>query len=62
MVTSVDIDEDVYARAIYHAPGLTKKALINLALKTFVKLHDQSRAKKLRGKLTWDGETYDDLR
>jgi Arc/MetJ family transcription regulator len=62
MVTSVDIDEDVLARARYYAPKISKKALIDLALKTFVKVHDQTRAKALRGKLVWDGEKYNDLR
>jgi len=60
---SVEIDEKLWARAFHcRAPSTTNRALIEEALRVFVKLHDQAKTKQLRGKLTWTGDDLKDLR
>jgi Arc/MetJ family transcription regulator len=60
MITSIEIDDKLWARAWSHrTPKMTKRAFIEEALRVYVKLHDQAKAKKLRGKLVWSGGVKD---
>jgi Arc/MetJ family transcription regulator len=56
MFTSVDLDNDLFARA-WSASGIkTKKALIEEALKVYLRLQEQAGVRGLRGKLVWEGD------
>ena len=63
MITSLEIDDKLWARAWqYRLPKATKRALIEEALRVYVRLHEQTGAKKLRGKLSWEAANLKDLR
>lgn len=56
MRTNVVIDDKLMAEAM-QASGLpTKKAVIEEALRTFVRLKSQGQIRNLRGKLHWEGD------
>lgn len=58
--TSVEIDEQVWARACpCFPPKTTVKKAINEALRTFGRLHQQAQVRALRGKLVWNGDLND---
>lgn len=55
MRTNIDIDDDLM-RSAQRATGLpTKKAVVEEALRLLVKLHRQTAIRKLRGKISWQG-------
>jgi len=54
--TSVDLDEGLFMKA-WGLSGLrTKKALLEEALRVYVRLHEQAEVRSLRGKLVWSGD------
>ena len=56
MRTNIVIDENLMDNAL-KATGLkTKKEVVELGLKTLVKLNQQAQIKQLKGKLKWDGD------
>lgn len=56
MRTNIVIDEKLMNDAL-KATGLkTKKEVVELGLKTLVRLNQQKQLKKLKGKLKWDGD------
>ncbi|MFN2292042.1 MAG: type II toxin-antitoxin system VapB family antitoxin [Anaerolineae bacterium] len=56
MRTNVVIDDELMSEAL-EATGLkTKKAVIDEALRTLVRLKRQERVRSLRGKLHWEGD------
>ena len=56
MRTNIVIDDRLMSDAL-KATGLkTKKEVVELGLKTLVKLERQKQIKELRGKLKWDGD------
>ena len=56
MRTNIVIDEKLMNDAL-KATGLkTKKEVVELGLKTLVKLNRQKQIKELKGKLKWDGD------
>lgn len=56
MRTNIVIDEKLMNDAL-KATGLkTKKEVVELGLKTLVRLNQQKQIKKLKGKLKWDGD------
>ena len=56
MFTSMDLDEELFKKA-WRLSGLrTKKAVVEEALRTLVRLHEQAGVRSLRGKLSWEGE------
>ena len=56
MRTNIAIDDKLMADAL-KATGLkTKKEVVELGLKTLVRLHQQEKIKGLKGKLKWDGD------
>lgn len=61
MRTNIEID-DKLMNDVLKATGLkTKKDVVELGLKTLIKLNKQENIKKLRGKLQWTGD-LDDMR
>lgn len=56
MRTNIVIDDKLMADAL-KATGLnTKKEVVELALKTLVRLKNQERIRNFRGKLSWEGD------
>ncbi len=56
MRTNIVIDEKLMNDAL-QATGLkTKKEVVELGLKTLVRLNQQKQIKELKGKLKWDGD------
>jgi Arc/MetJ family transcription regulator len=56
MRTNIVIDDKLMSDTL-KATGLkTKREAVELGLKTLLRLRQQSEIKKLRGKITWDGD------
>jgi Arc/MetJ family transcription regulator len=56
MRTNIVIDDKLMADTL-KATGLqTKREVVELGLKTLLRLRQQSEIKKLRGRVTWDGD------
>ncbi|MCW5636333.1 MAG: type II toxin-antitoxin system VapB family antitoxin [Rubrivivax sp.] len=61
MRTNIVIDDKLMA-ATLRATGLrTKREVVELGLRTLLRLRQQSEIKKLRGKITWEGD-LDEMR
>ena len=56
MRTNIDIDDELMARAMATTGLNTKKAVVDLALQTLVRLKAQERVRALRGQLHWQGD------
>lgn len=56
MRTNVVIDDELMAAALETTGLKTKKAVIEEALRTLVRLKAQERIRALRGKLQWEGD------
>jgi Arc/MetJ family transcription regulator len=56
MRTNVVIDETLMADAMKYTGLHTKKAVIEEALRTLVRLRSQERIRHLRGQLHWEGD------
>jgi Arc/MetJ family transcription regulator len=61
MRTNVVIEDQLIARAMESTGLKTKKAVIEEALRTLIRLKSQERARDLRGKLHWEGN-LDEMR
>lgn len=61
MLTNVTADRELIAQAMKCTGLKTKKAVIDEALRTLIRLKGQERARRLRGKLHWDGN-LDEMR
>lgn len=56
MRTNIVIDDKLMADTL-RATGLTtKKEVVELGLKTLLRLHQQAEIRKLRGRITWEGD------
>jgi Arc/MetJ family transcription regulator len=56
MRTNVVIDDELMAAARESTGLKTKKAIIEEALRTLVRLKAQEQVRSLRGKLRWEGD------
>lgn len=56
MRTNVVIDDELMAEALERTGLNTKKAVIEEALRTLVRLKKQERVRSLRGELQWEGD------
>jgi Arc/MetJ family transcription regulator len=55
MRTNIVLDDDLVKRAQQLTGIRTKREVIHAALRTLVRLQEQSMARELRGKLHWEG-------
>ena len=55
MRTNVEIDEQLMSEALGITGPKTKRAVIEEALRTLVRLKKQQQVRSLRGKLQWEG-------
>ena len=61
MRTNIEIDDELMNDALKVTGLKTKKDVVELGLKTLIKLEKQERIKKFRGQLKWTGD-LDDMR
>jgi Arc/MetJ family transcription regulator len=61
MRTNIVIDDKLMSTALKTSGLNTKKEVVEVALKLLVNVKNQSKLKKLRGKLQWEGD-LDELR
>lgn len=54
--TNVVIDDELMAEAMRITGLRTKRAVIEEALRTLVRLKSQEEVRRLRGKLQWEGD------
>jgi Arc/MetJ family transcription regulator len=55
MRTNIVLDDMLVKRAQKLTGIRTKREVVDVALRTLVRLHEQSSARALRGKLHWEG-------
>jgi Arc/MetJ family transcription regulator len=56
MRTNIDLDEGLVARGLIISGLRTKKELVNMALREFIRKNDQKKILELRGKIQWQGD------
>lgn len=56
MITSIELDDELFNRAWVLSGKKTKKAAVEEILRTYVRLHEQAQVRSLRGKLVWAGD------
>ena len=56
MRTSVIVDDELMTQAMKYTGLKTKKAVIEEALRTLIRLKAQEEVRSLRGKLRWEGD------
>jgi len=61
MRTNVVIDDELMSQAMKCTGLKTKRAVIEEALRTLIRLKSQEQVRTLRGKLRWEGD-LDELR
>ena len=61
MRTNVVIDDELMSQAMKYTGLKTKRAVIEEALRTLIRLKSQEQVRTLRGKLRWEGD-LDELR
>ena len=61
MRTNIDIDDQLMAEALRLTGIGTKREVVELALRTLLRVHQQQEIRNLRGKLNWQG-SLDEMR
>jgi Arc/MetJ family transcription regulator len=56
MRTNIVIDDKLMALALKASGAKTKRDAVELGLKTLLQLRRQGEAKRLKGKIAWEGE------
>ena len=56
MRTNIVIDDELMNQAISLSKNKTKKGVVEEALQLLIRFNKQLKIRKLRGKLTWDGD------
>jgi Arc/MetJ family transcription regulator len=56
MRTNIVIDDKLMARAQELSGIDTKRQVVDEALRLFIRINEQKTVRKLRGKLTWEGD------
>lgn len=56
MRTNIDIDDELLAEAQAVSGSATKKQAVQRGLELLVRLARQEEVRRLRGRLTWDGD------
>jgi Arc/MetJ family transcription regulator len=55
MRTNIDIDDDLMRRAMRSSGARTKRAAVEEGLRLLIQTRDQRSIRRLRGKVTWEG-------
>ena len=56
MRTNIYLDDELVSRGLLISGLRTKKDLVNLALREFIRKNDQKKILELRGKIHWQGD------
>lgn len=56
MRTNIVIDDGLMKEALAATGAKTKREVVELGLKTLVRIHQQKRIRRARGKLKWEGD------
>ena len=56
MRTNIDIDDRLMREALRRSGARTKRAVVDEALRLLVRTRRQSRIRRLRGKVAWEGD------
>jgi Arc/MetJ family transcription regulator len=56
MRTNIVLDAELVERAQQLTGIKTKRALVDEALRTLIRVHEQTAIRALRGKLRWEGD------
>lgn len=56
MRTNIEIDDTLMAEALKASGARTKREAVELGLKTLLQLRRQADARRLRGKVKWEGD------
>ena len=59
MRTNIVIDDQLMADALKATGIKTKREVVEMGLKTLIKLKQQEKIKAFKGKLSWDGNLED---
>jgi Arc/MetJ family transcription regulator len=54
MAMNVELDEDLMVRAMSLSSARTKKAVLEEALRAYIRYHEQKEVRDLRGRLRWE--------
>jgi Arc/MetJ family transcription regulator len=56
MRTTIEIDDRLMRRAMRTSKRRTKRAVVEAGLQLLVQTHSQTRIRRLRGKVRWEGD------
>jgi Arc/MetJ family transcription regulator len=56
MRTNIDIDDRLMREAMRRSGATTKKAAVEQALRLLVRTHAQTRIRRWKGKVQWEGD------
>ena len=56
MRTNIDIDDRLMRRAMRTSGARTKRAVVEEALRLLIQTRGQKNIRRLRGKVTWEGD------
>jgi Arc/MetJ family transcription regulator len=56
MRTNIDIDDNLMRQAMRSSGARTKRAVVEEGLRLLIRTSDQRTVRRLRGKVTWDGD------
>ena len=56
MRTNIEIDDKLMKDALRATGAANKREVVELGLKTLVRLRAQEKARSLKGKITWGGD------
>ena len=56
MRTRIEIDDKLMSEALRATGAKTRREAVELALRTVVRLNNQSRIRRYRGRLPWEGD------
>jgi Arc/MetJ family transcription regulator len=56
MRTNIDIDDALMKAALKASGAKTKKEAVEIGLRTLLRLHEQEKVRRFRGKLDWRGD------
>jgi len=59
MRTNIDLDDELIAKAMKVSGTRTKKAAVDAALRLMVRIHGQTKIRRLRGKVQWEGDLHE---
>ena len=56
MRTSIEIDDELMQEALRLTGLRTKREAVELGLRTLLRLHEQAKIRRFKGKLQWQGD------